>query len=142
LRSSGTTHEDNEYPDSCFHRFYGRTLGGGGCTCNRLRTSLWAAGKAARNTSSVNATAAASWKPDLWGEIRREIESAKAGAQASDAQLAGERLSIAASVGVILDISRDSLATVAFRRLTSETVSAGGNPLVRRAAEALGEQRE
>ncbi|MFL9918958.1 efflux RND transporter permease subunit [Paraburkholderia fungorum] len=27
LRSSGTTHEDNEYPDSRFHRFYGRTLG-------------------------------------------------------------------------------------------------------------------
>lgn len=49
-----------------------------------------------RNSVSVNATA--SWEPDLWGGIRREIESAKASAQASDAQLAGERLSIAASV--------------------------------------------
>ncbi|MFL9993235.1 efflux transporter outer membrane subunit [Paraburkholderia sediminicola] len=49
-----------------------------------------------RNSVSVIATA--SWEPDLWGEIRREIESAKASAQASDAQLAGERLSIAASV--------------------------------------------
>ncbi|NPT40642.1 efflux transporter outer membrane subunit [Paraburkholderia sp. 1N] len=48
--------------------------------------------------NSVSATATASWEPDLWGEIRREIESAKASAQASDAQLAGERLSIAASV--------------------------------------------
>ncbi|MFM0206273.1 efflux RND transporter permease subunit [Paraburkholderia sediminicola] len=27
LRSSGTAHEENEYPDSRFHRFYGRTLG-------------------------------------------------------------------------------------------------------------------
>jgi NodT family efflux transporter outer membrane factor (OMF) lipoprotein len=46
----------------------------------------------------VSANVAASWEPDLWGQIRREIESSKASAQASDAQLAGERLSIAASV--------------------------------------------
>ncbi|TCK84342.1 efflux transporter outer membrane subunit [Paraburkholderia sp. BL9I2N2] len=49
-----------------------------------------------RNTVSVSA--AASWEIDLWGAIRREIESAKESAQATDAQLAGERLSIAASV--------------------------------------------
>lgn len=49
-------------------------------------------------SNSVSATAAASWEIDLWGSIRREIESAKESAQASDAQLAGERLSIAASV--------------------------------------------
>ncbi|MGI4814350.1 MAG: efflux transporter outer membrane subunit [Janthinobacterium lividum] len=48
--------------------------------------------------NSVSATATASWEPDLWGEVRREIESAKQAAQSSDAQLAGERLSIAASV--------------------------------------------
>lgn len=45
-----------------------------------------------------SADAAVSWEPDLWGQIRREIESSKASAQATDAQLAGERLSIAASV--------------------------------------------
>lgn len=48
--------------------------------------------------NSVSANVAASWEVDLWGQIRREIESAKESAQASDAQLAGERLSIAASV--------------------------------------------
>jgi NodT family efflux transporter outer membrane factor (OMF) lipoprotein len=48
--------------------------------------------------NTVSANVAASWEPDLWGQIRREIESSKASAQASDAQLAGERLSIAASV--------------------------------------------
>jgi len=37
---------------------------------------------------------------DLWGQIRREIESAKAAAEATDAQLAGERLSIASSVAL------------------------------------------
>jgi NodT family efflux transporter outer membrane factor (OMF) lipoprotein len=46
----------------------------------------------------VSATATASWEPDLWGSVRRSIASAKASAQASDAQLAGVRLSIAASV--------------------------------------------
>ncbi|MFP6562437.1 efflux transporter outer membrane subunit [Paraburkholderia sp. B3] len=50
----------------------------------------------AYNTINVNATA--SWELDLWGQFRRELESSKASAQASDAQLAGERLSIAASI--------------------------------------------
>ena len=46
----------------------------------------------------ISTNLSASWEPDLWGEVRREIESSKARAQASDATLAGERLSIAASV--------------------------------------------
>jgi NodT family efflux transporter outer membrane factor (OMF) lipoprotein len=45
-----------------------------------------------------SANVGASWEPDLWGQIRREIESSKDSAQSTDAQLAGERLSIAASV--------------------------------------------
>jgi NodT family efflux transporter outer membrane factor (OMF) lipoprotein len=48
----------------------------------------------------VTSDLSASWEPDLWGSIRRQIESSKANAQASDAQLAGERLAIAASVAV------------------------------------------
>jgi len=46
----------------------------------------------------VSATTTASWEPDLWGQIRRSIESSRGSAQATDAQLAGQRLSIAASV--------------------------------------------
>ncbi len=49
-------------------------------------------------SNSTSALVAASWEIDLWGSIRREIESSKESAQASDAQLAGERLSIEASV--------------------------------------------
>ena len=50
--------------------------------------------------NTVSATVSASWEPDLWGSIRREIESAKNSAQATDAQLAGERLSITTSVAI------------------------------------------
>jgi len=46
----------------------------------------------------ITASVSASWEPDLWGSIRRSIEADKDSAQASDAELAGERLSIAASV--------------------------------------------
>ena len=48
--------------------------------------------------NSVAATGSVSWELDLWGQIRRQLEQAKANAQSSDAQLAGERISIAASV--------------------------------------------
>jgi NodT family efflux transporter outer membrane factor (OMF) lipoprotein len=47
---------------------------------------------------SVSATLTASWEPDLWGAVRRGIESSRAAAQSSDALLAGVRLSISASV--------------------------------------------
>ncbi len=53
-------------------------------------------GAAFYNLASVMLTA--SWEPDLWGAVRRTVEAARASAQASDAQLAGVRLSIAASV--------------------------------------------
>lgn len=49
-------------------------------------------------SNSVSATLTASWEPDLWGLVRRGIESSNAAAQSSDALLAGVRLSISASV--------------------------------------------
>nr|WP_274610096.1 efflux transporter outer membrane subunit [Pseudomonas sp. TH15] len=47
---------------------------------------------------TVSATLSASWEPDLWGQVRRGIESSQASLQSSDALLAGVRLSIGASV--------------------------------------------
>ena len=55
-------------------------------------------GTAGGAQTAVSAYVSASWEPDLWGSIRRSIESSKDSAQGTDAQLAGERLSIAASV--------------------------------------------
>jgi NodT family efflux transporter outer membrane factor (OMF) lipoprotein len=44
--------------------------------------------------NGYTATLSASWEPDLWGSVRRTIESGDAGAQASADDLAAARLSI------------------------------------------------
>jgi NodT family efflux transporter outer membrane factor (OMF) lipoprotein len=71
-----------------------------GFSGTRAQTALGesTAGTVSGTNTVISANVSASWEPDLWGQIRREIESSKASAQASDAELAGERLSIAASV--------------------------------------------
>lgn len=51
-------------------------------------------------TRSITGELEATWEPDLWGSVRRSVESSRAAADASDAQLAGERLSIVATLAV------------------------------------------
>jgi len=66
----------------------------------------------------------ASWEPDLWGSVRRSIESGEAGAQASADDLAAAHLSIQAALAQdylqlrITDQQRDLFAstTAAFAR--------------------------
>lgn len=66
-----------------------------------LFPTIAAAGSAKRSgggastgvANSVQAGVAASWAPDLWGSLRRSVEGAQAGAQASAADLAAARLS-------------------------------------------------
>ncbi|WP_423205165.1 efflux transporter outer membrane subunit [Pseudomonas kribbensis] len=72
-----------------------RGVGGGasGSTTSGLTGS---SGSTVEQT--VSATLTASWEPDLWGQVRRGIESSQASLQSSDALLAGVRLSIGASV--------------------------------------------
>ena len=72
-----------------------RSGNGAAATTTGIATS---AGSSPSNFVSANVSS--SWELDLWGQVRREIESAKASAQASDAQLAGERLSIATSLAI------------------------------------------
>jgi NodT family efflux transporter outer membrane factor (OMF) lipoprotein len=45
-------------------------------------------------TNAYEPSIGASWAPDIWGSVRRQIESAKGAAQASAATLADARLSI------------------------------------------------
>ncbi len=61
-------------------------------------TATVSSGTTAGLQNEVSASVSAGWEPDLWGGIRRAIEASKDSAQATDAQLAGTRLSIATSV--------------------------------------------
>jgi len=72
--------------------------GGNAAALGASRGSGTASTAAGAPGNSIVALGSVSWELDLWGQIRRQIEGAKANAQASDAQLAGERISIAASV--------------------------------------------
>jgi NodT family efflux transporter outer membrane factor (OMF) lipoprotein len=45
------------------------------------------------NTSDYSLPVSASWEPDIWGKVRRSVESNRANAQASAADLAGAMLS-------------------------------------------------
>lgn len=48
--------------------------------------------------TSVGLNLGASWEPDLWGSVRRSVESANASVQASADDLAGARLSVQATL--------------------------------------------
>jgi NodT family efflux transporter outer membrane factor (OMF) lipoprotein len=50
--------------------------------------------------NSFNASLSAAWEPDLWGSIRRDVESTEANAEASAADLANARLSAQAELAV------------------------------------------
>jgi NodT family efflux transporter outer membrane factor (OMF) lipoprotein len=65
---------------------------GASASGERSRTNLGNGGYAVGN--EFNAALAASWAPDIWGKIRRTVESSQANAQASAADLAAARLSL------------------------------------------------
>jgi NodT family efflux transporter outer membrane factor (OMF) lipoprotein len=76
----------------------GTTTTGGGTTTGGSTTTTGGGSTAVLPTSAhpvnnFNATADASWAPDIWGKIRRTVESDVASAQASEADLAAARLS-------------------------------------------------
>ena len=56
-------------------------------------TTIVAGGSGSSTTTQYRASIGATWEPDIWGAVRRGIESASASAQASAAQLAAARLS-------------------------------------------------
>ncbi|MDE1179836.1 efflux transporter outer membrane subunit [Paraburkholderia sp.] len=75
------------------------TRSGGGASSSSTYSSS-SGSVSSYTTKNVTGELEASWEPDLWGSVRRSVESSRAAADASDAQLAGERLSILATLTV------------------------------------------
>ena len=73
-----------------------RTFTGAGAAGSRFASATGAATVVSRSNTSITyvPTVGATWAPDLWGAVRRNIRSAKATAQADAATLANARLSM------------------------------------------------
>jgi NodT family efflux transporter outer membrane factor (OMF) lipoprotein len=69
-------------------------------------------------TTSYRASIGATWEIDVWGRIRRAIESAKASAQASEADLAAARLAAQGELAVDYFGLREADAEIAIDQLT------------------------
>jgi NodT family efflux transporter outer membrane factor (OMF) lipoprotein len=105
----------------------GTTTTGGGTTTTGGGTTTTAGGPTAvipassRPVNNFNATADASWAPDIWGKIRRTIESDVANAQASEADLAAARLS---AQGTLATDYIELRVTDEMKQLLDQTVGA------------------
>jgi NodT family efflux transporter outer membrane factor (OMF) lipoprotein len=71
-------------------------------------------------TTTLSAQANAAWAPDLWGKVRRTIESQVAGAQVSAADLANATLSMQSSLAAAYYQLRE---TDSLRDLLADTVA-------------------
>lgn len=72
-----------------------------GASANASRSSSGnggISGNATRIANSQSAALTASWEPDLWGKVRRQVESSEASAQASASTLASTLLSTQATL--------------------------------------------
>jgi NodT family efflux transporter outer membrane factor (OMF) lipoprotein len=76
--------------------FGGQRGGGGGGTA--AVSSAVGSGAGGSTHTEFTLEGVLSWQPDVWGTIRRQIESRKAGVQVSEANLANARLSAQATL--------------------------------------------
>jgi NodT family efflux transporter outer membrane factor (OMF) lipoprotein len=96
-----------------------RSSSGGGGSAAALTSSGFAgSGSAARTQYSLEGSA--SWQIDVWGAIRRQVQSDVANAQASAATLANARL---AAQGTLATAYIELRATDALQRVLSDTVA-------------------
>ncbi len=77
---------------------YFPTLGTGVSTVRSQSPNLPNAPSTTRPVTTYNLPVNASWEPDLWGSVRRSVESSEANAQASAASLESARLSAQATL--------------------------------------------
>lgn len=84
----------------------------------RNSSSGGASGNGGGVNSAYNLLLGASWEPDLWGGIRRSVEAASSGAQASAADLANARLSVQATLAQNYLVLRVEDAQIALLRTT------------------------
>jgi NodT family efflux transporter outer membrane factor (OMF) lipoprotein len=85
------------FPDLSLSPGVTRGGGGGGNVSAESTTGSAAGGRA---STLIKLEATASWSPDIWGSIRRQIESNKAAAQVSAADLANALLSAQATLAM------------------------------------------
>jgi NodT family efflux transporter outer membrane factor (OMF) lipoprotein len=73
---------------------YTTTAPGGGTTTTGGTTTSVVSSTGQAVTHTYQVALGATWEPDLWGRVRREIENAKSSAQASAADLANAKLTL------------------------------------------------
>jgi NodT family efflux transporter outer membrane factor (OMF) lipoprotein len=98
--------------------FGGQRGGGGGGTA--AVSSAVGSGSGGSTHTEFTLEGVASWQPDIWGTIRRQVESRKAGVQVSAANLANARLSAQATLATDYF---DLRATDSLRKLLTQAVS-------------------
>jgi len=77
-------------------------------------------GSEATTVNSYAVSLDANWEPDLWGRLRAGVTSAQAGAQASEADLAGARLSAQAALATDYFSLREADAEIELLRTSVE----------------------
>jgi NodT family efflux transporter outer membrane factor (OMF) lipoprotein len=97
-----------------------------GVTRSRSPGSTLGGTTAGRSFTTYSGDLAASWEPDLWGRVRRGIESSQAAAQASAGDVGAARLSLQAQLATSYFQLR---ALDAQKRLFDETLAALGKSL-------------
>ncbi|HTR03797.1 MAG TPA: efflux transporter outer membrane subunit [Thermoanaerobaculia bacterium] len=80
--------------------FYPTVTAGAGVTRARVHTSVPGEAPVVATATTYSATGDASWELDLWGRVRRNVESSVAGAEAAGADLENVRLSMQAELAV------------------------------------------
>lgn len=99
----------------------GRSGSSSGSTSSGLTTTGSSAGGSSRSSTEYSLSGTVAWDLDVWGRIRRQVESSTAAAQVSAGDLANATLSAQATLATDYF---DLRAEDALQRLLSETVAA------------------